>query len=100
MRQGTAPRHIFSLPFEASELKTIQITYAQQGKLILQKQTADCTREGRQISVRLTQEETFRFDPGYKTAVQLRALMSDGTPVASGIKFVAIQPSLDKEVLT
>lgn len=99
MRQGTTPKHTFTLPFEASTLSVVQITYKQGGRIILQKETEDCNLEGESISVKLTQDETFLFTAGNEVQIQVRALDSENNALASDIFRDSVEPSLDKEVL-
>ena len=59
---GTTPTHIFRLPFSTLLIDKVRIIYAQNDEQILVKEKDDCDLKGNQISVTLTQEETFKFD--------------------------------------
>ena len=99
MIRGTTPTHIFNLPFEAETIAAVRITYAQGQKEILRKETADVTKDGRRLSVTLTQEETLRFDCRFSVKVQLRVTTADGTALATKPRIVPVDECLDGEVL-
>ncbi len=66
MIRGTTPTHTFTLPFEPPEGAEYRIVYAQgedhKENTILEITTERTKVNGRAISVKLTQEETLRFD--------------------------------------
>ena len=62
MRRGTTPEHTFTLPFTVPEGSTIRIVYAQNEQVILEKTTEACSVTGDKIKVRLSDDETLRFD--------------------------------------
>lgn len=99
MRQGTTPKHIFTLPFAASLASVIQITYQQGNEIVLQKNTGDCTPDGNTVSVKLTQEDTFKFDARQDVMIQIRVLTAGGDALTSDIIRVSVGRCLDDEVL-
>lgn len=99
MFRATTPTHVFELPFEANLVKTIQITYQQEGKTILQKTEADCTITENAIRAVLTQEETLKFDAGKWVYIQLRIVTAGGQVMASQIEKRLPKACLDEEVL-
>ena len=99
MIRGTTPTHIFRLPFSVLTIKDVRIIYAQKDEQILVKETADCSLEGNQISVTLTQEETFKFDCSKCVQIQLRVLTTGGQALASQIKHIDVEKCLDSEVM-
>lgn len=62
MRRGTTPTHNFTLPFSVPEGSSIRIVYAQNGHILVEKTTEQCTISDKCITVRLTDKETLRFD--------------------------------------
>ena len=100
MRPGTTPKHTFTLPFDTSLIKTVQVTYKQGDKIVLKKKTEACTLDGATISYRLTQEETFLFDQETTVRIQVRVLTHDGQAPASDVMYRSPQECLDDEVLT
>lgn len=99
MKIGTTPTHYFALPFDVSLIRSIEITYGQNGKVVLQKDERDCTMEGNTVSVELSQLDTFEFKGGVNVQIQLRVLDINGTVSASEIMSVSCQKCLSDGVL-
>lgn len=99
MIRGTTPTHIFKVPLKASEIKSVEITYSQSDKEILQKTTSDCVIEDELISTTLTQEETLMFDHKFKVQFQVRILTSAGIALASKVIHMNAEQCLSDEVL-
>ena len=99
MRIGTTPTHRFTLPFDTDTITAIEITYCQNGVVILQKETNDCTKDGRVITVKLSQEDTFKFAPSVNVEVQIRVMGDDGTVFGSDPMRFSCQRCLSDEVL-
>jgi len=99
MYRGTTPTHMFTLPFETDLLKTIQITYRQFDRIILQKEKKDCTLTEKAIKLELTQQESLLFQAEQPVAVQLRVVTDKGKVMASDIACVPVKACLDEEVL-
>lgn len=85
MIRGTTPTHTFTLPFDVSEIKEIDVCYAQQGTIVLQKTFADCDAEGNKITIVLSQEETLEFRDNAGVQIQLRVLTKNNKALASRI---------------
>lgn len=99
MIRGTTPTHIFEIPFDSSLLKRVQITYTQAGQNLVVKNIEDCVLDGCSITVKLTQEETFKFSHKKNVEVQIRVLTNDDTAMATTIREVPIGRVLNDEVL-
>jgi hypothetical protein len=99
MIKGTTPTHTFSLPFGTELIKTIEITYAQSGTVVLTKGNTDCTFEENDVSVRLSQEDTFLFADGTCVEIQVRVLTLGGDAIASPVMRVHCHDCLSCEVL-
>ena len=99
MRRGTTPTHTFTLPIDTSVVKSVRITYRQNRKVVLTKETEDVAMEGNQISVKLTQEETLAFDGSTGAEIQVRVLSFSKDALASDVMRVSISDILDDEVL-
>ena len=110
--RATTPLHTFTFevdPFET--YKRILISYAQDGKVVLNKTEADlffeppdetaCGMTRWTASLRLTQEETNLFSADNKkpVTIQLRALTNADEAIASEMITVSVQDVLDDEVL-
>lgn len=99
MVRGTTPTHTYTLPFDTSIIKVVEITYAQLDAVIVKKTTDDCTLDGNTVTVRLTQEDTLQFDHRQNVQIQLRVLTKAGDALASEIRRVSVQQCLGNEVL-
>lgn len=95
---GTTPTHEFVIPSELTQFNEIHIIYAQNDKIVLLKTKENCTIEKNKISVQLTQDETFRFDPDKDVEIQLRLLIGREV-LSSGIVKVKCQKCLETEIL-
>lgn len=100
MIRGTTPNHIFSLPFGTEMIKTIEITYAQDGTVKLTKGNDGCTFDGNTVSVKLSQKETLMFIEGTCVDVQIRVLTMGGDVVASNIMRMHCDECLSDGVLS
>ena len=99
MIRGTTPTHIFTTNIDTSELKSVMVIYAQGGNELFKKSIEDCALNGNQISVKLTQEDTFKFDCNQKVQIQVRALTIDGNAMASKLYILSVDECLNDEVL-
>lgn len=99
MLRGTTPTHVFTLPFDTETVKDVQIIYVQGGKEKLTKSKDDCTLDGNEIAVKLTQEETFSFDDGKCVKVQVRVLTQSDDVLISPVMLVECEECLFCEVL-
>lgn len=100
MIRGTTPTHTFNIPFDTSAITALRIIYSQGDEQILVKELPDCTVDGNTISVKLTQEDTFKFDCHKNTVqIQLRVLTAGNDALASDPVSVPVFKCLDSEVL-
>ena len=99
MIQGTTPTHHFNIPLDPSIIQRIQVTYAQQGNVLLVKTDADGQMEDGTLQVKLTQDETLLFDEFSSVQIQVRVLTTGGDALASEVIRVPCGAVLDKEVL-
>ena len=99
MIKGTTPLHTFSLPFGTETIKTVQITYAQNGVVMITKSNDDCDFGENTVSVKLTQEDTFKFIEGACVEIQIRVLTAGDDVLASRVMRVHCDKCLSKDVL-
>ena len=85
MIRGTTPLLEFTLPFDVEGLAEVWVTFAQNKKEILTKELCDCEKNGRKLSVHLTQEETLKLTCNCKTEIQLRVKTAAGDALVSEI---------------
>ena len=99
MIRGTTPTHVFKVPFDASVMSEVQITYAQNDRVLFKKKTSDCTIVDGSVTTRLTQEETLLFDHRKNVEIQIRILTPTGDALATKIFTERVDKCLDDEVL-
>ena len=99
MRQGTTPTHTFLLPFDSSNIKALEITYAQHDSILITKSLDDCVLDGKVVAIELSQEDTFKFDITTPIQIQLRVLNHTDQAYATKIYMTNVSKSLSKEVL-
>lgn len=99
MIRGTTPTHVFNIPFDTSEIKTVKIIYSQEDEKIIEKKTADCELTGKTITTTLTQEETLKLDCKKRVQIQLRILTKSGASMSTFVKILPVEKCLDNEVL-
>lgn len=111
MIRATTPKHMFTFDVNPEEtFSEILITYAQNGKIVLEKHKSDLTFEtcdcfgGKTVYrafVKLTQEETklFSANPKGIVNIQVRAITENGDAIASDIMQISVQNVLNDEVL-
>lgn len=97
---GTTPKHIFNIGLTASVIKEVKISYFQKDVEKLVKRTTDCEIKDGEIAVRLTQEDTFKFDGQENVTIYIRILTPAGDAIASEPIVVSVNKCLDTEVLT
>ena len=61
MIRGTTPTFEFTLPMLTDEIAAGYITFAQDGRVVIDKDLADCTCAGSTVTLHLTQEETLKL---------------------------------------
>ena len=98
MRRGTTPTHTFALPFAASIISSLRITYKQENKIILTKEKDDCELYDNVVSVKLSQEETLKFICNTPAKCQLKIRKNDNV-VASEVFSFFVNECLDNEVI-
>ena len=99
MIQGTTPVHAFHVDIDTSQISVVRISYEQNGKIVLYKETPDCDFADGTIGVKLTQEETLKFDAPGNVRIQIHALIGDESIVSKPVS-VPVYILLDKVVLS
>ena len=99
MKRGTTPTHKFILPFSVDVVDEVEVTYCQKGEEVLRKLAEECSMEGNSVELKLTQDETFRFNEGVNVEIQMRVLTNGGDCLASDIFAVGCKRCLSCEVL-
>ena len=101
MRLGSTPIHTFYVPEDFLSIsKSVEITYSQNDNVILTKNINSDSFSENEITIKLTQEETFLFNPCLFVEIQLRLVMLDGSVVPSNIMKEKAEKCLSREVLS
>lgn len=115
MTRGTTPTQVLSFSgVDFTELQTVYVTYAQKSKItdntyqvVLTKSNSDeelpvvIDTENNVLNVYLSQADTLLFNENVKTAqIQVRAILKNGTAIASSIVDVAVRPILLEGVIS
>ncbi len=98
MRIGTTPTFTFELPISTDLVRKAKVTFRQNRTIVLEKKE-ECMLKDNCISVSLTQEETFKFDPRYEANAQLRVVDTAGSAFSTDIYTIEVKECLDREVL-
>lgn len=73
MYRFTTPHITYTLSFETSQIKCASI-YIKQGEVFLEKKLNECTLKEKEISVKLSQEETAMFECHKYVKIQLHII--------------------------
>lgn len=97
--QGTTPTHFFDLPFSADMVAAARITYKQRDTIVLEKELADCVKNGDTLELTLTQKETLGFEPDISVVVQLHMVAQGGQALASEVMYATVKELLSGRVI-
>lgn len=105
MYRVTTPTHIFTLPIQTSSCKEILVSYRSKDVQIdrhYENNTipSGMTLNGKDVVVRLTQEETKMFKPNNPANVQVRVLTVGNDAYASQVFKVWVNNVLNEEILS
>jgi hypothetical protein len=99
MTPGATPTHTFNVPIDAEEIAAVRISYEQNGKILLSKNKEDCTLSGKQIIVKLSQEDSLKFDSNVIVRIQLKIRTTGDDVIISDIIKKTTNIVLDKAVI-
>lgn len=105
MYRVTTPTDTFVLPIETATCNVILVTY-KQGKVKIKKKYANgelpegMTLDGKNVVIRLTQEETKTFDAEEFAFAQIRVLTNAGDSFSSRQFPLFIEEVQSEEILT
>ena len=101
MRRGTTPTHKFKLPFDVSSgVKDLRVTYKQDDKIMLDKGLEDCTFDGDNLLVYLSQEDTLKLKENVIIKVQIKALDASDNIRSHEPMLLYCKEILNEEILT
>ena len=102
---GSTPVHFFTFPIPTEYIDKIIVTYAQEGRVILEKSMADIEffvtdDEVNRGMLKLSQADTYLFDPRkLKYCMQIKVKTDNGEVIESEIHYYRVSGSLNKEVI-
>lgn len=97
--RGTTPHLTFTLPFEASMVAKAKLVIKQGDRLLLRKNTADCTLEDNTLTARLSREDTLQLPEDETVFVQLEIETTGGDSLVAAPVTLYTGRLLDEEVL-
>lgn len=86
MRRTTTATHRLTFPISLQTVTDMQITYAQNGNIVIVKDLEDVTIDDKKATIELSQEETKLFEAEKPVELQAKILLHDDTIIASKIK--------------
>lgn len=95
MIRGTTPTLTFTVPFDANEIKKIRVIFSQNGNKVLVFEGDRCVADGRDIKIKMTQQETLVLKQNAPVEIQVRVLMKDDTAMASKIITTSVNRILE-----
>lgn len=97
---GGTPLHTFTLDIaDMPNIVEVLISYTQNGRVILRKKLKDCELSGNVIKVRLSQEDTLKFNESHKVRIQIKLKADTGEVIPSDVVSVTPTSCLDLEVI-
>ena len=99
MIRGTTPTHTFNSKIETANIRSLRITYNQGDKTVLEKTESDVIMSDTAIKVKLTQEDTYKFQANVPVQIQMKIKTTSQDVLASRIKTVSVAAILNEEVL-
>ncbi len=98
--KGTTPTLQFHLPFDADIMEWCDIVFSQSGIMVYKKTLADCEWHGNELLLRLTANDTMRFDETEDLAIQLHigfpTVQTQKTIISSAIMLAEVANLLDR----
>ena len=85
--------------FDGKIIKRIRVVYKQDGDIVLKKAGDDVQIDGKVVTVKLSQEDTFAFSSNVSIEIQLRVLFTDNEVKNSYIIKTSLARCLDDEVI-
>lgn len=99
MTRGTTPTHVFTVDPQilSGGVSAVFITYAQNGRVMIEKETQDVVVGENTLTVKLTQDDTLKlYAPSSDTEVeiQIRIKTNSGEALASNVILTTVSDVL------
>ena len=90
MYRGTTPTITFALPIDCGQITALNLCFAQQEQIVLEKNLQDCIINENTLSVMLTEAESLLFD-SKKGMMEMQLRIGCGTTrMASNIMHLSV----------
>lgn len=100
MRRGTTPTLTFVFPFLIDgAIKDLRVNFEQKEETKVERTLEECEVDGKNLLVKLTQEETLSFDTDELVKMQVKFIDFDGNVSASQIIQKSCFEILNEEIL-
>ena len=83
--RGTTPKLDFTLPFNTELLDKAYITFFQKDRQAIEKEKSDCEIDTNKLILTLSQADTLKLVSNVPVKIQVRALLTDGSAIASKV---------------
>ena len=90
MTRGSTPTFIFTLPADVSVYTGIDIYFAQNGEVILDRDITSLTLSGNEVSFTMSEAESLKFAACVPAEIQIRLVTGDGKIFISEIRRIAV----------
>lgn len=97
--RGTTQSIEIDVPYDTRLLSKVYVTFTQEGALVLEMDVADVMLGEGKIWIPMQQADTLAFSPGFAT-MQIRALFSDGSAIATDAMTYRIVDALKEGVIS
>ena len=90
--QGTTPVFSFTLPFESAQVESFFLTFRQGKETVIEKKLTDCETKEYELSVTLSQEDTFLLQSQTPVLMQVRmsSLVFGAAMIAFSLLYCAV----------
>ena len=83
--RGTTPKLTFPLPFDINLIDKVYITFFQKDRQAIEKDLTVCEIEENNLVLKLSQQDTLKLVSKTPLQIQIRALLTDGSAIASKV---------------
>lgn len=83
--KGCTCINTFAFPFAEDSVEAVRISYWQGGNILFNKELCDCAFSDGEVSVRLNQEDTLKFDSSQIIKIQLKVKLVGGAVTKSNV---------------
>ena len=90
MTRGSTPTFVFTLPADVSSYTDIDIYFAQNGSVVLDRAKDSLTLSGNEVSFTMSEAESLKFTASVPAEIQIRLVSGEGKIFISEIRRIAV----------